>query len=172
MVRLVGDGGTFCAVVGLCVLPLHHIVGKLEKHNNNNEDGTASNNCSKTTAPTPALATSSLGVIAAIAAGSNHGNSSTSGKKSSASATSLATVVTTNKYSYNYGKHTSNITKKTAENMLEKLLLQELREYITVHIPKTCYIIIITSNRSRRVYEEFGFVHQNMVNQFGMFLKK
>lgn len=201
MVRLVGDGGTFCTVVGLCVLPIHRIVDNLEKHNNinesnnsksneknnngNKENGTTSINSGdrRAIAPTPALATSSLAVIAATATGinklSSRSNTQTtgviSGRNSGTPPRSLAMAVTTDndKYSSNYTS--SSNTKETTENdgyVLERLLLLELREYINEHIPKSCYVAIIASNRSRRIYEEFGFVHQDMVNQFGMFLKK
>ena len=172
MVRLVGDGGTFCAVVGLCVMPVHRLVTKI----NNNENGNASGR--KTIVPTlPALVTSSLAVIAATATGNtlnNHSNTTTSGvsgANSGTPTTSLATAVT----SSNNKPNTSNTTKKSAEDdeyVLERLLLQELQEYINDNIPATCYVAIIASNRSRRIFEEFGFIHQDMVNQFGMFLKK
>ena len=40
MVRLVGNGGTFCAVVGLCVLPIFRIIidSGVKNSNNNNSD--------------------------------------------------------------------------------------------------------------------------------------
>ena len=120
MVRLVGDGGTFCAIVGLCVLNIFHNNSDYENGNNNDDDN---NNFNKD---------------------SNSNNNKTN--------------------------NDDNTNKK--KFILERMLLKKLDEFIDANIPKSCYVTIIASKRSRALYETFGFVRQKMVNRFGMFLKK